>query len=83
MNPLISSMVAESTAAMTKTMSSVSQAVVKTALNPSASNHNKSTKKRLNVASITRITMIAAASIRNGFFISLINDLSRSGLYKI
>ena len=57
---------------MTKTMTTVSQVVVKTALNPSVSNHNRSTKKRLNMASITKITMIDAASMRNVFFISLI-----------
>jgi hypothetical protein len=47
--------------------------VVKTLLNPSVLNHKRSTKKRLNMASITKITMIDAASMRNVFFISLTN----------
>jgi hypothetical protein len=55
-------------------MTTVSQVVVNTALNPSVSNHSKSTKKRLNMASITKITTIDAASMRNVFFISLINS---------
>jgi hypothetical protein len=72
MNPLINNRVDESTVATTKTMSTVSQAVVKTALNPSESNHNKSTRKRLNTARITKIATIAAASMRSVFFISLV-----------
>jgi len=58
---------------MAKTTIIVSQTVVKTPLNPSESNHNKSTKKRLNMASITKIAISDAASMRNAFF----NVLSR------
>src|SRR6266536_6226091 len=84
MSPVISSRVDESAVAMTKTMITVSHVVVKTALNPSVLNHSKSTKKRLNTASITKITMIDAASMRNVFFISLITEglISRSLLCK-
>ena len=78
MKQLINSMADESTVAMTKRTIIVSQTVVKTALNPSASNHNKSTKKRLNMTSIAKIMMIDAANMRNGFFNNLINHLSRS-----
>ena len=82
MNPLISNMADESRVARKKTMSTVSQAVVKTALNPRESNHNKSTRKRLNTASITKIAMIDAASIRKVFFIYLTTELSRPGFGK-
>jgi hypothetical protein len=47
---------------------------VKTALNPSESNHNKSTKKRLNMASITKVAMSATARMSNGFFNVLIDQ---------
>ena len=60
MSPLISSSTDESAVAMTKTMTTVSQVVVKTALNPSVLNHNRSTKNRLNMASTTKMTMIDA-----------------------
>ena len=76
MSPLIISSIDESTVAMTKTMTTVSHVVVKTALNPSVLNHSKSTKKRLNMARITKITISDAASMRNVFFIALINQLS-------
>jgi hypothetical protein len=51
---------------------------VKTARNPNALNHNRSTKKRLNTKNVTKTATIDATSMRDPFFI--IEFLPRTGV---
>src|SRR5512139_306723 len=67
--PFKSSSNEESPAAMTNTAKTVNHRVVKTARSPIELNHNRSTKKRLDTASSTKIAMIDATTMTMPFFI--------------
>jgi hypothetical protein len=78
MKPPSSSIADESPVAVTNTVSTVSQLLVKTAPNPSELNHNRSTKKRLNTKNVTKIATINAASTSVPLFIGEHSPSDRS-----